>query len=87
MLPFLRPRKQAGVQAPPTQVTRKPDGDLESDKDSENQGLMSAAQDLIQAIHSKDAKAVSAALKAAFEICESEPHYEDHEFEGTEDTE
>lgn len=38
--------------------------------------LASAAEDLISAVHSKDANAVAQALEAAFQICDSQPHYE-----------
>lgn len=43
-------------------------------------------QDFISATASGDATKAAEAFKAAFQICESEPHYEDHEF-GSEDTE
>lgn len=46
------------------------------DEDSDYDMLESAAEDLISAVHSKDVKAVCAALRAAFEICDSQPHEE-----------
>lgn len=74
MLPFLKPRKVAGL----IMAVRKPDGSkmetgMEGDED---QGLMSCGEDLIKAVHAKDASAVVAAIKAAFEILDSEPHVE-----------
>ncbi len=49
---------------------RKPD-------DGEAYDVMhSAAQDLIEAVHSKNVKGVAEALKAAFELADSEPHEE-----------
>lgn len=73
-LPFLKPKSVAGLIV----QTRKHDGSM---GDTQNEGqedhaLMSAATDLIRAVHSKDEHAVAAALRAAFEICDSEPHVE-----------
>lgn len=70
MLPFLKHSKEASVSIPAEPVKRKPDDEAEYDM------LESAAEDLISAIHSKDVKAVCSALKAAFEICDSQPHEE-----------
>lgn len=39
-------------------------------------GMMAAAEDLIAAIHGKDAAGVAAALQAAFDLCDSAPHQE-----------
>lgn len=51
-----------------------PEGAMEDSSDES--GLDEASYDLIQAIEMKNAKRVSAALKAAFEICDSYPHEE-----------
>lgn len=74
MLPFLRPKSQVGVIV----AQRKPDGEKEEKgmEGQEDSGLMSAAEDLIRAIHAKDSSAVAEALRAAFELCDAEPHYE-----------
>ena len=56
--------------------TRTPDETPEKDQDEPEAGMHSAAQDLINAIHSRDTKAVAEALKAAFEIADSQPHEE-----------
>lgn len=48
----------------------------EKPNDSDDSGLMSASADLIKAIQSDDQKAVAAALRAAFQILDSEPHEE-----------
>ena len=77
MLPFLKPRQQPGL----TISMRKPDGGSEElhSAGEEDSGLDSCSEDLIKAMHAKDTKAVSAALKAAFEILDSQPHDEyDH---------
>jgi hypothetical protein len=71
MLPFLKKKHQTGV----ITQTRQPDEDKEP-KDSEDQGLMACAQDLIDAIQASDSKRVAAALRAAFEIVDSQPHEE-----------
>lgn len=70
MLPFLKNKQEASASGPVEHMKRQPDE--ESDYDM----IDSAAEDLIQAIHSKDVKAVASALKAAFQICDSEPHEE-----------
>lgn len=70
ILPFLAKKNQnAGVIV----QTRKPD---EEKQDSGSEGFVSCAQDLINAIHSKDAKAVAQAFKDLFELAELEPHEE-----------
>lgn len=70
MLPFLKKSQDASVSMPIEPVTRKPDDDSDYD------GLHAAADDLIAAIHSKNTSGVAAALRAAFELCDSEPHEE-----------
>jgi len=68
MLPFLKLKQEGSSSSPVEHEMREPDGDYDP--------LHSAAEDLISAVHSKSVKAVAEALKAAFEICESEPHEE-----------
>jgi hypothetical protein len=70
MIPFLKRKDEASISAPADKIQRKPDEEPEFDT------LEAAGQDLIDAIHSKDAKAVAAALRAAFELADSEPHTE-----------
>lgn len=71
MIPFLK-NKEASTASASEPIQRKPDDGSEPDYD----GMEAAAEDLIAAVHSKDAKAVAAALRAAFEIADSEPHEE-----------
>lgn len=52
-----------------------PDEEDEEGKGDE-QGLEAAAEDLITAIHDKDADAVVEALRNAFSILDAEPHEE-----------
>lgn len=76
-LPFLR-RKQTGIAGPLTEY-RKPDpeGEGHHDKeDNDNEGLHACARDIISCIESKDEAGLAAALKSAFELCDSEPHEE-----------
>lgn len=69
-LPFLsyKNNQGAGVQT----VHRAPD----SPDDTAHDGLRAASRDLIAAVSAGDAEKVSAALRAAFDILDSEPHVE-----------
>lgn len=66
MLPFLKPKNIASVIV----ASRTPDGGTETKgtMDEMDPGLMSVAEDLIQAVHAKDAKGVVEALKSAQEL-------------------
>lgn len=74
MLPFLGPKKISSVIV----AGRKPDGSLnpQGDEGEMDAGLMSAAEDLIQAVHAKDATAVASALKAAFQMSDDDSDVE-----------
>lgn len=53
--------------------------------DEQNEGLMSAAEDVLKAVHGADAGALMNALQAFFMICDAQPHEEgDHMSEGGE---
>lgn len=71
MLPFLKHKQEGSMSEPIDSIERKPDGDEE-----EYDGLESAAEDLCHAIEAKDYKAAASALRAAFDLLDSEPHYE-----------
>lgn len=73
MLPFLKNQYEGSVSTPPDTIHREPD------EDSEFDSLEVAAQDLCDAIHSKDYKGVASALRAAFDLLESQPHEEGSE--------
>lgn len=75
MLPFLKLNQDAAASGPVESIKREPDEGEEYDV------LESAAEDLCKAIHSKDYKAVAEALRAAFELCDSEPHQEGEHIE------
>lgn len=72
MLPFLKKSKEASVSAPAETIVR------ESDKEEqlEHEPLDIIAEELISAVHKKDAKLVADCLHAAFEILDSLPHVE-----------
>jgi hypothetical protein len=82
-LPFLKSRKLAQVII----ARKKPEGGIEPmhAEDEQDPALMSAADDLISAVHMKDSKAVADALQAAFEICDSMPHEEGQHLDMDED--
>lgn len=66
MIPFLKRKDEASASGPVDSIKREPDQEPEFDT------LEAAGQDLIDAIHSKDAKAVAAALRAAFDLAQPE---------------
>jgi hypothetical protein len=72
MLPFLKKAKEEASASTTEKVLRKPDDESEEEFDS----LEVAAEELLFAIEKKDTKAIAAALRAAFELCDSEPHFE-----------
>jgi hypothetical protein len=70
MIPFLKRKDEASVSMPADSIKREPDEEPEYD------ALESAGQDLIDAVKSGDAKAAAAALRAAFQLADSQPHEE-----------
>lgn len=79
-LPFLKMKPQTGV------ATEIRPSDYQ-DEPKEDNGLEACAQDMINAFNSNDAKGLAAAIKAAFEICDTYPHEEGehtNEMEGQE---
>lgn len=66
-LPFLNPNKMANM----IMMRKKADGAVESNEEGEHTpGLMNAAEDLLRAIASKDAKSLAGAIQSAVENCE-----------------
>lgn len=63
MLPFMKNKLEGSVSAPPEVLKRESD-----DEDQEFDSLEVAAEDLCNAIHSKDYKAIAAALRAAIDL-------------------
>lgn len=84
MLPFLKPRSQTGL----TISVRKPDGSSQEShtEGNEDAGLDSCSEDLIKAVHAKDGKAVTAALKAAYAILDSHSDKDEPESEDEQDS-
>jgi hypothetical protein len=70
MLPALRRQKEVSISAPAESIKRDPDEGAEYDV------LESAAEDLCKAVHANDYKGVAVALRAAFELMETQPHEE-----------
>ena len=64
MLPFLKKTKEASIATTPEIIKRASDDEGAEDYDH----LESAAEDLIAAVHSKDAKGVAAAIRSAFDM-------------------
>jgi hypothetical protein len=71
MLSFLK-HKQDAASSAPVDVIKRPSDSEEDTYDV----LESAAEDLMHAMKANDVKGVCAALRAAFELCDSEPHEE-----------
>jgi len=77
MLPFLKPRAISGaIVATKVRAPDNPESKAAEDKDNSNSGLLAGAQDLLRALQADDAKGVSEAFKAMFQILESQPHEE-----------
>lgn len=75
MLPFIKKSTNPGVISKPV----SPDDYQEPKELNEDDGLEMAAQDILTAIEHRDYKALAAAIRAAFEIVDAEPHFEaDH---------
>lgn len=69
-LPFLKPKMMGAV----IEVNRKKSGEMEpmNEEGGHGPGIMSAAEDLISAVHAKDSHAVADALMAIFDMHEAE---------------
>lgn len=70
MLPFLKRHKEASTSAPTDRMVR------EHDEDHDMDSMEVAAHDLKEALKKDDVQAIAQALRAAFEIADSEPHEE-----------
>lgn len=68
---------------------RAADGTPQTDpeKDNKDDGLRSCAQDLIKAVQAGNEDSVASALRAAFEILDSEPHEEGPHIESEDESE
>lgn len=77
MLPFLKKAKEAPAVGIIVK-TRTPDEKPEQEEPSLQEDL---AQDLIEAVHAKDAKSVVEAAKALFQSFDKEPHEEGEHIE------
>lgn len=75
MLPFLRKNNDNAASGLIVK-TRNPDEKPENQEDDSAAPIDSCSMALINAIHAKDHKGVSQAIKDAFDILESMPHDE-----------
>lgn len=71
-LPFLKSKPVAGVIM---HQQRKAEGGMKSEPTPDDAAapLEACAGDLLAAVHSRDVKAIAAALKAAYDVCQSSP--------------
>lgn len=76
-LPFLRKKQNAAVIISHRKPDAKEEGAAPDPED--NQALEACAQDIMRAISQNDHKHLALALKAAFDVMESEPHEENDE--------
>lgn len=74
MLPFLKPKQVAGIII----AKHKASGGIEPIQEAGEHSaeLMMAAEELIRALHAKDAKAVASCLMDAFHAADEAPHIE-----------
>lgn len=80
MLPFLkRERKETGIIV----EHRKPD--VEPKDEAEDDSLETAVDDFFKAYAARDIKAGAAALRAAFQIVDAEPHHEGEHLDESEE--
>lgn len=77
-LPWLRKKQMTG-----TSVVKRSEGGSMDEMSSDEEGLRSAASDLLSAIKGDDVAAVASALRAAIEICDAYPHEEGVEVSGS----
>lgn len=70
MLPFLQPKKMSST----ILAKRRPDGTTQdmNEEGMPSPALMAVAEDLISAVHAKDAMKVASVLESAFEILKPE---------------
>ena len=74
MLPFLKKSKEASVSAPVEHITRE--SDHKEMEGGDDEMLKVVAEELLDAIHSRKVGNLIEALRAAFQILDSEPHEE-----------
>lgn len=78
MLPFLKPKNQgvAGLSIKIRAPDKAEDSEISEESDEKDTAIHACAQDLINAVHSRDVKSAAEAIRSAFEILESMPHEE-----------
>lgn len=76
MQPFLKNMKEGSASTPTENVTREPDEEEGDEHDEDFDSLEVAGEDVMAAVHSKDAKALTTALRAFLDLYEMQPHTE-----------
>jgi galactokinase/mevalonate kinase-like predicted kinase len=84
MLPFLEPKKMAGIVM---MKMKNNSSEAEKEEGEPMPEMLAAAEDILSAIAMKDAKALADALHAAFMIADSMPHEEGEHMEEEEEME
>jgi hypothetical protein len=79
MIPFMK-KKEASVSAPIEHITR--DSDHEDEMDGHDEMMEAIAHELLDAVHKRNPKDLVMALRAAFQVLDSEPHVEGEHPEG-----
>ena len=74
MLPFMKPKAQAGILTTYRKSdSEEPQAPTDQELYSETEGI---AEDIMRAINMKDAKALAEAMKDMFDVLDSQPHEE-----------
>lgn len=71
MLPFLKSKRSTGISV----EYRKPD--QQKEENQEDPALKACADDILKAVEERNPKALASALRAAFDVLQSQPGYED----------
>lgn len=79
MIPFMK-KKEVSVSMPVEHIMR--DSDHEEEMDEHDELMEAIAHELMEALQKKNVKDVVMALRAAFQILDSEPHVEGEHPEG-----
>jgi hypothetical protein len=81
LLPFLHKKLIGGGGLIVERIKADKPNEDSPEEDSNEEAIRACARDLIEAIHSRDEKGVTDAIKSAFEILDSMPHDEGEHIE------
>jgi hypothetical protein len=83
MIPFMKKKEASiSVSVPMEHLTR--DSDHEDEMDGHDEMMEAIAHELLDAVHKRNPKDLVMALRAAFQVLDSEPHVEGEHPEGEE---